>query len=117
MGKKYSDSTGFKPTAEIKVEGAMVKGTVLGMREVKTQFGPKPVYQLRVLDAECKFTLGKGEEVTPKEGDEIDIFAPTRLATQLSKVPVGETVTIKYLGLGKGGRGANKPYTFSVEGE
>lgn len=117
MGKKYSDSNGFRPTAEIKVDGAMLKGSVLGVREVKTKFGPKSVYQLRVLDANCKFTIGKGEEVTPKEGDEVDIFAPTRLATQLSKVPIGEVITIKYLGLGKGGLGANKPHTFSVEGE
>lgn len=117
MGKKYSDSTGFAPTAEIKVEGAMVKGKMLGVREVKTQFGPKPVYKLEVRDANCKFTLGKGEEVDVTEGQHIDIFAPTRLATQLSKVPVGEIITIKYLGLGKGGRGANKPHTFSVEGE
>lgn len=116
MGKKYSDSTGFSPTAEIKVDGAMLKGIMVGVRQVKTQFGDKPVYKLKVLDANCKFTIGKGEEVTPEEGAEIDVFAPTRLATQLSKVPVGETITIKYLGLGKNNKG-NKPHTFSVEGE
>jgi hypothetical protein len=117
MGKKYSDSNGFAPTAEIKVAGAMLKGVLQGVREVTTQYGPKPVYTLTVLDADCKFTLGKGEEVEPAEGDKVDVFAPTRLATQLSKVPVGETITIKYLGLGKNSKGANKPHTFSVEGE
>lgn len=115
MGKKYSDSTGFSPTAEIKVDGAMLTGIMVGVREVKTQYGPKPVYKLKVLDGNCKFTLGKGEEVDVAEGAEIDVFAPTRLATQLAKVPVGETITIKYLGLGKNKKG-NPPHTFSVEG-
>lgn len=117
MGKKYSDSTGFSPTAEIKVAGAMLKGKLIGMREVKTQFGMKPVYSFQVMDADCKFTVGKGEEVTPVEGAHVDVFAPTRLAIQLGKVPVGETITIKYLGLGKNSKGANKPHLFSVEGD
>lgn len=116
MGKKYSDSTGFSPTADIKVEGAMLKGILGSSRLVKTQFGDKPVFKIKVLDANCKFTLGKGEEVNVEEGAEVDIFAPTRLATQLAKVPQGETITIKYLGLGKNSKG-NPPHTFSVEGQ
>lgn len=116
MAKNYSDSTGFSPTAEIKVDGAMLKGILGASRLVKTQFGDKPVFKIKVLDANCRFTLGKGEEVDVKEGAEVDIFAPTRLATQLAKVPQGETITIKYLGLGKNSKG-NKPHTFSVVGE
>ncbi len=116
MGKKYSDASGFSPTAEIKVDGAMLKGVMVGARLVKTQYGEKPVYKLKVLDANCKFMMGKGEEVDVAEGTDIDVFAPTRLATQLAKVPQGETITIKYLGLGKNSKG-NKPHTFSVEGE
>lgn len=116
MGKTYSDSSGFSPTAQIKEDGAMLKGILGTSRLVKTQYGEKPVFTIKVLDANCKFTLGKGEEVNIEEGANVDIFAPTRLATQLAKVPQGETITIKYLGLGKNSKG-NKPHTFSVVGE
>lgn len=114
MGKKINDDSGsFNPTAVIKVAGAMVKGTFQGVRLVDTKFGKKPVYTVKVLDADCKFTVGK-DEAYPNEGDTIDIFAPTRLAKQLAKVQTGQVVTVKYLGLGKNQRG-NPPHLFDVE--
>jgi len=116
MGKKYTDGGAtFAPTAEIKVKGAMLKGIMRGSREVETKFGKKTIYTLQAIDADCKFTAD-GEEVTPAENAEVDIFPPTRLALQLAKVPAGETITIKYLGLGKNVKG-NPPHLFSVEGE
>src|ERR1700686_3792184 len=101
MGRTIADENGgggdFNRTALLKETGAMLKGTLMSKREVKTQYGPKPVYSFKVLDASCKFHLGKErKEVQPEEGDLVDAFAPTRLARQLAHVNMGETVTITY---------------------
>jgi hypothetical protein len=120
MGREIPDEDGggeFNPTALLKETGAMLKGVLLGRRDVKTQYGPKPVYQFKVLDATCRFTAGKEKaEVQPGEGDTVDAFAPTRLARQLEHVSTGETVTITYKGTKKMKRGA-AAHTFSVEVE
>jgi len=102
----------FNPTALLKESGAMLKGILVERRDVKTQYGPKPVYVFKVLDASCKFTKDKAE-VQPAEGDLVDAFAPTRLARQLAHVNAGETVTIEYLGTKKVGRG-QPAHTFNV---
>lgn len=119
MSRNIPDSNGdggsFAPTALLKEQGAMLKGVLLGKREVKTQYGAKPVYSFKVLDASCKFTTGKDkQEVQPAEGDTVDAFAPTRLARQLAQVAAGETVTITYAGTKKVGRG-QPAHFFSVE--
>jgi hypothetical protein len=117
MGRIIQDQNGsggdFAPTALLKEKGAMLKGVLLGKRDVKTQFGDKPVYSFKVLDASCKFTKGK-EDFQPEEGSTVDAFAPTRLARQLSQVAEGETVTITYAGTKKVGRG-NPAHMFTVE--
>jgi hypothetical protein len=115
MGRNIPDEGGggsFAPTAMLKEEGAMLKGVLTGKRDVKTQYGPKPVYSFKVLDASCKFTLNK-QEVQPEEGQIVEAFAPTRLARQLAHVKDGETVTIEYKGTKKVGRG-NPAHVFSV---
>lgn len=116
MGRVIADSNGggtdFAPTALLKEKGAMLKGVLVGMRNAKTQYGDKPVYSFKVLDASCKFTRGK-EEVQPAEGDTVDAFAPTRLARQLAQVKEGETVTIEYAGTKKAGKGM-PAHTFNV---
>ena len=119
MGRVILDENGgggdFNPTALLKEEGAMLKGTLVSKRDVKTQYGPKPVYVFKVLDASCKFTLGKDrKEVQPEEGTLVDAFAPTRLARQLAQVTIGETVTITYAGTKKVGKG-NPAHCFTVE--
>jgi len=109
MGKVIPDEDGggdFNPTALLKQTGAMLKGILIEKRDVKTQYGPRPVYVFKVLDASCKFTLGKErKEVQPAEGDLVDAFVPTRLARQLAHVNAGETVIIEYKGTKKVGRG------------
>lgn len=119
MSRVIPDGNGgsgdFAPTADLKVVDAMLKGTVLGQRAVKTKYGDKPVYSLKVLDASCKFFTGKDrKEVQPAEGDTVDLFAPTRLARQLAQVAVGETVTITYAGKMKMNKGQDA-HTFKVE--
>lgn len=119
MGRTIADENGgsgdFNPTALLKEAGAMLKGVLVEKREVKTQYGPKPVYVFKVEDATCKFTLGKErKEVQPEEGALVDAFAPTRLARQLAHVNVGETVTITYAGKKQMARG-QAAHTFSVE--
>jgi hypothetical protein len=119
MGRAIPDENGgggeFAPTALLKEEGAMLKGVLVSKRDVKTQYGAKPVYKFKVLDASCRFTLGKEkQEVQPEEGAIVEAFAPTRLARQLAHVNEGETVTIIYQGTKKVGRG-NPAHIFSVE--
>jgi hypothetical protein len=110
MVRMIADTNGdggdFAPTAVLKEKGAMLKGILIHKREVKTQYGLKPVYSFKVIDASCKFTTGKDRaEVQPAEGDTVDAFAPTRLARQLAQVTEGETVTITYVGTKKAGKG------------
>lgn len=119
MGKKISDKSsggGFLPTAYLKDEGKMIKGVLLESRMVATQYGDKPVYKIKVLDASCKFVLDKNE-VTPVEGSEAEFFAATRLDRQLKQVPFGSTVTIVHLGKKKFGKGGNAAHTYDVEVE
>lgn len=107
MGRAIPDQDGggdFNPTAVLKEEGAMLKGIIMNKRDVKTKYGPKPVYTLKVLDASCRF-LKDGQEERPDEGTLVDFFAPTRLARQLVHVNEGETVTILYKGTKKAGKG------------
>jgi hypothetical protein len=118
MGRAIPDENGggeFNPTAMLRETGAMLKGILTGKRDVKTQYGDKPVYTFKVLDATCKFVSNK-EEVRPEEGATVDAFAPTRLARQLAHVNVGETVTISYAGKKKVGRG-QPAHIFHVEVE
>lgn len=116
MGNIADEDGGtFAPTACIKEKGAMVKGTINSIRLVKTKFGEKPVYSLKVMDADCKFTVGKERaEAFPGEGDLVEFFAPTRLARQLAKVRQGHTVTIKYRGTKQVGRG-NPAHVYDVQ--
>jgi hypothetical protein len=119
MGREIPDTNGggadFAPTALLKEKGAMLKGVLIGRRNAKTQYGDKPVYSFKVLDASCRFTLGKDKaEVQPAEGDTVDAFAPTRLARQLANVTDGETVTITYAGTKKAGKGM-PAHVFKVE--
>ncbi len=119
MGTKVPDSNGggsFAPTALMKEEGKMIKGKLISKRNVTTMYGEKPVYSLQVLDASCEFSLGKGDNVTPEEGAQVDLFAPTRLERQLLKVPMGSVVTIVHTGKKKVGKG-QPAHTYSVEFE
>lgn len=117
MGTKIPDTNGdggnFAPTAFIREEGATLKGVMLGQRDVKTQYGPKPVFSFKVLDAECRFMVDQ-KEVQPEAGETVELFAPTRLARQLKHVTTGQTVTIKYAGKKKVGKG-QPAHVFDVE--
>lgn len=116
MGRTIEDVNGggtFAPSAMLREKDAMLKGILTGTREAKTQYGPRPVYSFKVLDASCKFIQDK-QEVQPAEGDIVDVMAPTRLARQLAQVAVGETVTINYKGTKKVGRG-QPAHIFDVE--
>jgi len=109
------DTSKFAPTAQIKVEGAMLKGKLVSKIERKTKWGLKPVYGIEVADATCKFTKGD-DEVFPNAGDKVEFFAPTRLERQLIQVPLNSTVTLKNTGRKDTG-GANPAHTFHVEVE
>jgi hypothetical protein len=115
MGKVISDvdHSAFTPTAQIRSEGSRLVGELVKVREVKTKFGPRPVYVFRVEEASCKFFRGD-EEVFPEVGDQVDVFATTRLARQLSQVPIGSVVEVKYIGRGKPVNG-QAPHLFHVE--
>jgi hypothetical protein len=116
MGRAIPDENGsgsFNPTAMLREEGAMLKGTMVSRRDVATTFGPKPVYTFKLIDATCRFILDK-QEVPAYQDDVVDAFAPTRLARQLAHINEGETVTITYAGRKKVGRG-QPAHIFKVE--
>lgn len=116
MGQVISDvdTSKFNPTAQLKIDGAMLKGKLMDKRSVKTKWGAKPVYVIAVSDASCKFLKGKEEEVFPEAGAEVDVFATTRLERQLAQVPLKNNVEIKCLGRKDTG-GANPAWVYHVE--
>ncbi len=115
MGKKLSDAAGlFAPTAYLKEKDAMLKGVLAGSRIIKTKFGDKTVYSFKVVDATCRFVLDKAD-VEPEAGATVDVMPSSRLERQLAQAQVGQTLTIKYLGLGKKVGGMNAPHLFDVE--
>lgn len=127
MGTKLSDAGGtveFNATAIIKEAGAKIVGTIVEKRSVTTQYGDLPVYSMVVKSevkddkdivhaTDCKFTKEK-KAYEPAEGEKVDFFAPTRLERQLVQVAMGQTVSIKYLGTKKFGKG-NPAHVFDVE--
>jgi hypothetical protein len=112
MGRKISASD-FPPSAELRMEGAEITGVFKGSREIKTKYGLKTVFMLKVSDANCTFTKNE-QPHEPVIGDEVEIMGTTLLTNQLKQVKVGETVHIKYAGLGTGTKG-NPPHMFDVE--
>lgn len=116
MGKFIPDANGggnFAPTALMKEEGKMIRGVLESVRSAKTQYGPRPVYSIKVTDATCAFTQGDAT-VTPEGGTVVDMFAPTRLERQLVKVPFGTEVTITHVGMKKVGKG-QPAHIYTVE--
>lgn len=112
MGRKITASD-FPPSAELRVDGASIKGVFDGAREIKTKFGLKSVFRVKVQEANCAFTRNQ-QPYEPEAGEVVEIMGTTLLTTQLNQVKVGEVVSIKYAGLGKGTKG-NPPHTFDVE--
>ncbi len=113
MPKTYSDATGvFNPTAFIKEKGLTLEGTMQDKRTIKTQFGEKPVYTLKVTGGNCRFTQGK-EDVDVSVGDSVDVIPPTRLDRQLAQVLAGQEISIECLGRGKAVKG-QAPWLFKV---
>ncbi len=106
--KKVPDVNGggdFAPSAYLKEKDAMIEGLLLSVRQVKTQYGDKPVYTMQLKDYSCKFSKGEAF-VEPKENTKVDFFASTRLARQLSSIEFGKLVRITYAGTKKAGKGA-----------
>ncbi len=113
--KKVPDTNGggdFPPSAYLKEEGAMLEGLLLAVRQVKTQYGEKPVYTVQLKDYNCKFAIGE-TFVEPTENTKVEFFASTRLARQLDKVAFGKLVRITYAGTKKVGRG-NPAHIYDV---
>src|SRR5580704_1546330 len=57
MGRKITGLDGFpaSPMLRDKV-GATLTGILQSKRTAKTQFGERPVYQVKLIDADCEFT-------------------------------------------------------------
>ena len=110
---KDQDTTKFAPTAQLQTAGASLTGVLVGKKERKTKWGMRPLYSVKVTDADCKFMKGDAE-VFPNAGEDVEFFAPTRLARQLDQVPMNSNVVIRYLGKKETG-GANPAHAFHVE--
>lgn len=114
MGRKLVGGD-FPASAQLRVKGASFKGVYQGSREIKTSFGPKTAFSFKVLDANCEFTKNK-TPYEPEQGETVEVLGTTTLTMQLNQAKVGETITIKYIGLGPKTKG-NAPHLFDVEAE
>lgn len=114
MGRKLSGNGGFpaSPLLRDKV-GNSLTGVVQARREAKTQYGLKPVYTIKLVDADCEFKKD-GLPYEPSEGELVEIMPSTVLASHLAQVKEGETFKTVYKGLGKKGKG-NAPHLFDTE--
>lgn len=112
MAKKLA-SKGFAPTADLRVEGATLVGTLVSKRDQTTQFGNRPVYAIKVADATCKFMQGDTEVFPPKD-TVVEFFAPTMLEGLLADVVLPAKVRIVNTGLGTKKPGRKAPYLFDA---
>lgn len=112
MPKKLA-SKGFAPTADLRVEGATLVGSLVSKRLQKTQYGDRPVYALKVADATCKFMQGD-VEVFPPQGSTVEFFAPTMLEGLIGDVVLPAKVRIVNTGLGAKKAGRKQAYMFDA---
>ena len=112
----------YPPTVKITAApGVSFVGKYLAIRDgIKTQYGPKAVYQFAIQDTTAPIVRraqnGGFVEVNVNVGDTVEIFSPPSvLDGMLRQVVVGETVKIVYTGLAPKKPGKNPAYLFDVE--
>lgn len=114
MGRKITNLEGFPASPMLREKiGSSLTGTVVSTRIAKTQYGDKPVYTVKLVDADCDF-LRDGLPYEPAAGELVEIMPPSVLAKHLAQVQPGETFKTVYQGLGKKGKG-NPPHLFITE--
>src|SRR6188768_108000 len=111
MGRKLTSNVQGSPLLNIKsVANSFVQGEVTDRKEVKTEYGQKPVYTLKLEETSMGAVAkqdGKYIEITVGAGDLVSFFAPTLLDKALVQANPGDRVRIVYLGLGKAKKGRN----------
>lgn len=120
MGKKLSGSAEATPLVNItEKEGSFLQGVLRDRREVKTQYGMRPVYTLELEDTDMSTVIKNGnsyDKCDVAQGANVGVFAPTLLDRALLKAAPGDTLRIVYQGLGKSTKkGRNAPHMFDVE--
>jgi len=115
MGRKLKNNDGFPASPLLRERiGNSLTGVLTAVREAKTQFGTKPVYAVKLIDADCDFTKD-GLPYEPAEGEVIEMMPPTVLARHLAQVNIGETFKTVYKGLGKKSKKGNPPHMYDTE--
>ena len=131
MGTKYSTSSQtFDPSVIVNVrgeEGEFFVGKLLAAKTAPSQYKNADgsakvhnIYEFALVDTDMELTVKKGTAYVlakAEKGSTVSLFAPTRLNNALKQIPVGTTVSIKYLGLGKAGRMGGRPHDYEVVGE
>ena len=119
MGRKLSSGQQSSPVVSLtKKEGAFLQGALTNRKEVKTVWGVRPVYTLKVEETDMGLSVKQGTsyvDVPFVQGIEVAIFAPTILDRMLQQTEGGDRVRIVYSGLGKAKKGRNAPHMFDVE--
>lgn len=121
MGRKLTTNAQATPVVNVtETVGSFVQGVLRERKEVKTQWGMRPVFGLELEDSDMRFmTKGdKGLYIEIKEvaqGSLVSIFAPTLLDRALQQATAGDKVKIVYSGVGKAKKGRNAPHMFDVE--
>jgi len=114
MGTKLSDNN-YAPTVDMRAEGEMFKGELVGKRTQDFGNGEKVVYKFKALDAECHFRKGKLDIDPPELGTEVEVIPSTRLAIQLAQAENGLVYTIRRLADGKKNKFGKCPKIYDVE--
>lgn len=130
MGQKLDCSGSLTNDAVVNVKskaGETFTGKLVEHKITKSQYknadGSEKnfdIYVFEVVDGTMEFVRkDANKEYMPtdvKEGENVSVFAPSRLHAGLKQAKIGQTIKITYLGLGKkGAKGGNKPHTYECE--
>ena len=113
-GGNTEEVRSFKKTPILYLEnevGSFITGTLLKRKEVKTQWGQKKVYDLRVDSARTLAKVGD-TIVAPKSGDLVTVFPKTELDRKLGNIEDNSSVYIQYSGRDKTRK--NSPHMYRV---
>lgn len=129
MGVKLSTRSGSDSVlVNVKGEkGQYFVGTLLAHKQAKSIYKNEDgsersfnIYEFKLEDSDMSFVKkdnGSKEykEVTPAAGDQVSVFAPTRLNNALCQAEVGQKIKFEYLGLVKAGKKGGKANEYDVE--
>lgn len=111
----------FKPTPTVSVKekvGTFFEGKFMSYKELPSQYEkPWQVYDFELIKTDMPITVKNGAAYTPAvviPGENVAIFAPTRLHNILKGILPDTDLRIEYTGMVKAGKKGGRAHTYKV---